>query len=47
MKLAEMMLAILGIVLVSSIEVQLVKRNVYIPQNAHFLASVELQKKNV
>lgn len=49
MKLAERMLPIIAmsIVLVSSIEVQLVKRNVYIPQNTHFLANVELQKKNV
>lgn len=48
MKIAMMIFIIcaLNIVIIRSIEVQLVKRNVYIPQNAHFLSNVELQKKN-
>lgn len=42
MKIAMMIFTIcaLNITIISSIEVQLVKRNVYIPKNAHFLSNV-------
>jgi hypothetical protein len=46
MQVKARILLLVQVALIAAIEIQLVKRNVYIPQNSHYLSSLELQRED-